>query len=167
MDTIDTAIQQLFREGMSKLAGAVNIVASDGQYGKGGITATAVCSVSDAPPTLLVCVNNGNELNPVIKANQHFSVNLLAEQHQDLANRFAGFDKVSMPERFEKGEWLQMGTGSPILKDSLVSFDCRLAGFQEVGTHTVMFGKVLDLKINSEVEQTPLLYFARNYTSVK
>lgn len=158
--------QNIFRAGMARLAGAVNIVASDGKSGKGGITATAVCSVSDTPPSLLVCVNTGNELNPFIKANQHFSVNLLGTSHELLANRFAGFDKVPMPERFEMGNWETLVTGSPILTNSLVSFDCRLTGFQEIGTHTVMFGEVMDVKIN-ELEVEPLLYFARNYTTVK
>ncbi len=121
-----------------------------GNLERRGITATAVCSVSDAPPSLLVCVNTGNELNPFIKANQHFSVNLLGSSHEQLANRFAGFDKVAMPERFELGDWETLVTGSPILTNSLVSFDCRLTGFQEIGTHTVMFGEVMDVKINEE-----------------
>ncbi|MFT5618881.1 MAG: flavin reductase [Arenicella sp.] len=158
--------QDLFRAGMARLAGAVNIVASDGEFGKGGITATAVCSVSDTPPCLLVCVNTGNGLNSFIKANQHFSVNLLGTSHQELANRFAGFDKVAMSERFEKGDWETLTTGSPILTNSLVSFDCRLTGFQEMGTHTVMFGDVLNVKINEE-QLEPLLYFARKYNTVK
>ena len=156
---------KLFRDGMSKLAGAVTIVATDGEHGKGGITATAVCSVSDTPPTLLVCVNNGNQLNPFIKANQHFSVNILAEHHENLANRFAGLDEVSMEDRFLKGDWSRLITSSPILDDALASFDCRLRGFQEIGTHTVMFGEVLDISLNFKL--SPLLYFQRQYTTTK
>lgn len=154
---------KLFRDGMSKLAGAVTIVATDGDFGKGGITATAVCSVSDAPPTLLVCVNNENQLNPFIKANQHFSVNILTDQHQKLANRFAGLADVSMEDRFLKGNWSRLITGAPILTDSISSFDCRLCGFQEVGTYTVMFGEVLDVRLNYRL--SPLLYFERRYTT--
>lgn len=156
---------KLYRDGMSKLAGAVTIVATDGEFGKGGITATAVCSVSDAPPTLLVCVNNGNQLNPFIKANQHFSINILAEHHIELANRFAGLEEVTMAERFLKGDWLRLITGAPILEDSLASFDCRLRGFQEIGTHTVMFGEVLDIRLNFRLK--PLLYFQRKYTTTQ
>lgn len=161
---MDTSINaKLYRDGMSKLAGAVTIVATDGELGKGGITATAICSVSDSPPTLLVCINNGNQLNPFIKANQHFSVNILNENQKALANRFAGLEEVSMPNRFLKGSWTKLATGSPILDESLVSFDCRLRGFQEIGTHTVMFGEVLDVKIDFQLK--PLLYFQRQYTT--
>ena len=43
----------LFRDGMARLAGAVNVITTDGPKGFAGITATAVCSVTDQPPTLL------------------------------------------------------------------------------------------------------------------
>jgi flavin reductase len=158
-------LQQRFRDGMSQLAGAVTIVATDGPHGRGGITATAVCSVSDAPPTLLVCVNSGSDLNPLLKANQHFSVNVLGAGHEGLSNRFAGYVKgVSMAERLLEGDWAPGGTGSPLLRDALASFDCRLQGFQEVGTHTVMFGEVQAVWLQGEGK--PLLYFRRAYGTV-
>ena len=50
---------KVFREAMSRLGAAVHVITTDGPSGKTGFTATAVCSVSDAPPTLLVCLNRG------------------------------------------------------------------------------------------------------------
>ncbi len=47
-----------FRKAMRHCAGAVALVTvgrEDG--GRTGLTATAVCSLSDDPPSLLVCVN--------------------------------------------------------------------------------------------------------------
>ena len=49
--------RQEFRDAMARLGAAVNIITTDGAAGRGGITATAVCSVTDDPPTLLVCLN--------------------------------------------------------------------------------------------------------------
>ena len=49
-----------FRDGMALLAGAVNVITTDGPHGRAGFTATAVCSVTDQPPTLLVCMNRGS-----------------------------------------------------------------------------------------------------------
>ena len=46
---------QAFRGAMAKLAAAVNVITTDGQHGRAGFTATAVCSVTDQPPMLLVC----------------------------------------------------------------------------------------------------------------
>ena len=39
------------------LSAAVNVVTTDGPAGRHGFTASAVCSVTDNPPTLLVCMN--------------------------------------------------------------------------------------------------------------
>lgn len=53
----DPVSQLAFRDAMSSLAAAVNVITTDGPGGRAGFTATAVCSVTDQPPTLLVCIN--------------------------------------------------------------------------------------------------------------
>ncbi len=45
-----------YRDAMACLGAAVNIVTTDGRAGRAGFTASAVCSVTDNPPTLLVCL---------------------------------------------------------------------------------------------------------------
>lgn len=157
-----TVSSEDYRYGMRKLAGAVTIVTTDGKAGKGGFTATAVCSVSDTPPTLLICINRKNESNPIIKENGLFAVNVLMSQQEDLSRRFAGYDKdVSLVQRFERGTWTTLKTGAPILENSLVSFDCRLVGWQEVATHSVAFGEVIAVKLGENA--APLLYFDASY----
>ena len=147
---------------MSKLAGAVSIVATDGKAGRGGITATAVCSVTDAPPTLLVCVNLDSEANRLIKENDCFSVNLLSQEQEGLSNRFAGFvPNISMADRLLEGDWKTMKTAAPLLSDTLASFDCRISETKEMGSHTVFFGEVLGVTMSSAEE--PLMYFGRGY----
>ncbi len=61
--------QQAFRDAMSRLGAAVNIVTTDGPAGMAGFTASAVCSVTDSPPTLLVCLNRNASVWPVFQAN--------------------------------------------------------------------------------------------------
>lgn len=46
-----------YRSAMSLLTGAVNVVTTTGVSARHGFTASAVCSVTDTPPTLLVCMN--------------------------------------------------------------------------------------------------------------
>lgn len=159
-----TVSKDQFRDGMKLLAGAVTIIATQGDAGKGGLTATAVCSVSDEPPTLLTCINNNNELVEIIKINDFFSVNLLSSAMEAISNRFAGFDKVPMEERFELGSWDFDKTTSPVLEGSLATFCCKVKEMIISGTHTVIFGEIHEVYISEG--QTPLLYFDRNYTSV-
>ncbi len=56
--------QQTFRDAMSCMGAAVNIITTDGPAGRAGFTASAVCSVTDTPPTLLVCLNRGASVWP-------------------------------------------------------------------------------------------------------
>ena len=87
-----------YRQGMSSLAAAVNVVTTKGPEGRAGFTATAVCSVSDNPATLLVCLNRGASVHEVFKNSTHLVINTLTSQHQPISNTFGG--KAPMNERF-------------------------------------------------------------------
>ena len=58
-----------FRGAMARVAGAVHLVTTDGTGGRAGFTASAVCSVSDGPPTLLVCINRSSSAYAAVSAN--------------------------------------------------------------------------------------------------
>src|SRR3981189_718495 len=80
----------LFREAMSRLGAAVHVITTAGPGGKAGATATAVCSVSDAPPTLLMCLNRTAQTNPAVVENGVFCINTLSAAPADIAKIFAG-----------------------------------------------------------------------------
>ena len=80
--------QQAFREAMSRLGAAVHVITTDGPSGKTGFTATAVCSVSDSPPTLLVCLNRGATSMPILRGNGVFCVNTLRAGDELVADTF-------------------------------------------------------------------------------
>ncbi len=46
-----TPDKQTFRDAMACVGAAVNIITTDGPAGMAGFTASAVCSVTDSPPT--------------------------------------------------------------------------------------------------------------------
>ena len=165
MDTTTTIDAKAYREGMRKLAGAVTIITTDGKKGRGGFTATAVCSVSDTPPTLLVCVNETNDQHDTLLENGQFAVNVLREQQDWLSNRFAGFDGTKGEERFQAGEWQEHAQGVPYLKDGLVSFICQVKEVTKMATHSVVFGEVIGV-VGSDHEEG-LLYFNAGYRTLK
>ncbi|ODP34399.1 flavin reductase [Pandoraea sp. ISTKB] len=154
--------RQQFRDGMSRLGAAVNVITSDGPAGKLGFTASAVCSVSDTPPTLLLCMNRSSLQNVPLKQNGVFCVNSLSGHQQHLADTFAGVGALSIPERFEKAEWTTLATGAPILRNAVVSFDCRIKEVSEVGTHSIIIASVLAVGLCSSAAHG-LIYFGRRY----
>ena len=150
-----------YRNGMSLLTAAVNVITTDGTQGKHGFTASAVCSVTDTPPTLLVCVNQTVRSHAQFLDHQVLAVNVLASQHEHISNAFAS-SKFDSEQRFKLGNWTTLQTGSPVLTDALVTFDCEISEVQQVGTHSVLMCRVVAMKKQNE-EQESLVYFNRAY----
>jgi len=141
-DAIATVDPKLFREAMSRLGAAVHVVTTAGPAGKTGFTATAVCSVSDQPATLLVCLNRRSNSAPLLSQNGVFCVNTLGAGESNIADIFAGRSGVHLEERFTVGDWMTLKTGSPVLASAVVAFDCRTIDIKAVASHNVIFGAV-------------------------
>jgi flavin reductase len=150
-----------FRSAMSRLGAAVNLITSDGSAGRHGLTASAVCSVSDDPPTILVCINRRSASNGVLKANGVLCVNVLAARHAALSQRFADRSARGAERFSDENLWSRLSTGSPVLNDASVALDCRIASVSEVGTHSVFFCEVEAVRTADRVEG--LIYFNRAY----
>ncbi|MEH3119967.1 MAG: pyrimidine utilization flavin reductase protein F [Methylorubrum populi] len=151
-----------YRAAMSRLASAVHLITTDGPGGRAGFTASAVCSVSDAPPTLLVCVNRTASAYAALSRNDSLCVSTLGAGHEALASRFGG--RTPMDERFAAGTWRSLRNGAPALADALVSFDCRIVGRHAVGTHDVLYCAVEALAAMGEADA--LLYSERRYRTL-
>ncbi len=152
-----------FRNGMARLAGAVNVVTTDGEAGMAGITATAVCSVTDQPPTLLVCMNRNSHAHPIFVSNGQLCVNVLAADQQEVSSLFAN-RSVTMDERFKRIRWSCLSTGSPLVTDALVNFDCRIVNMHEAGSHSVFLCEVVQV-LHGDAG-AGLVYFDRQYHGV-
>jgi flavin reductase len=150
-----------YREAMSRLGAAVNIITTTGVEGDGGFTASAVCSVTDDPPTLLVCMNRNAKLNAAFKANGILCVNVLAPEHQELSPVFASVGEIPMAERFAMTNWLRLATGAPALESAAAAFDCTIDQITEVGTHSVFFCGVKAVHLGSGT--SGLIYHGRAY----
>jgi flavin reductase len=158
-----TTSRQEFRDAMARLGAAVNIITTDGAAGLGGITATAVCSVTDDPPTLLVCLNRTSPRSALFLANGVLCVNTLAAAQTPISSAFsAPSDKADMASRFAAGTWTRLATGAPVLEGAAASFDCRIAEIMEQGTHSVVFAKVEAVRF-TDMQAGCLMYYARGY----
>ena len=156
--TVDPAA---FREAMSRLGAAVHIITTAGPGGKAGATATAVTSVSDAPPTVLMCLNRRSQTNPAVVENGVFCVNTLGAGEAPIADVFAGRSGVSGSDRFATGDWMVLSTGSPVLASAVIAFDCRIVEVRSVGSHNVFFGAVQEVRLGPA--GPALVYHERAY----
>jgi flavin reductase (DIM6/NTAB) family NADH-FMN oxidoreductase RutF len=154
----------LFRDAMSRMGAAVHIVTSDGPEGRGGFTATAVCSVSDQPPMLLACLNRKSQSTLMFQRNGVLCVNTLGADEEAIATMFAGRTTNSLDERFAMGDWTTLKTGSPVLTTAVVAFDCRIVEVKVVATHNVLIAGVEAIRLGPS--GPALVYHGRAFKRV-
>lgn len=156
---------------MSRLASAVNIITSNGPGGLCGCTASAVCSVSDDPPIVLVCINRTSRNNAILKNNLTLCVNVLRKDQQSLAYEFSR-SGGEMADRFMNGRWSDKMAppetttigeiySLPVLDEALVSLQCRITESSEVGSHTVFYCTVDGISMGEPGD--PLMYYGREF----
>lgn len=164
--TLSPVASQDYRDAMRRFAGAVHIVTTDGNKGKRGLTISACCSLSDTPPTILVCLMRDRGNNRTFIENGRFCLNTLGKHHQSLSDTFGGREGcLSQENRFALAKWQTLKTGAPVLDDALVSFDCRLVHWHEYATHYILIGEVVALK-SSDMDDA-LIYLNRSYHNIK
>ena len=152
-----------FRDGMSRLIGAVTVITTDGPAGQGGFTASAVCSVTDDPPMLLVCMNRNSRQHNVFSSNGVLCVNVLTADQETISRTFSG--AATVHERFQIDRWSVLETGAPALENALVNFDARIVQTIEAGTHSIFLCGIVSVRVEPEVH-SGLAYYARKYHPV-
>ena len=160
-----TTDPRVFREAMAHLSAAVNVITTAGELGRCGVTASAVCSVTDSPPTLLVCLNRTSAMHPVFEGNRSVCVNVLPGEHEELARHFAGMTQVPMDERFAWPIWEDGAAGVPVLRDALVSIEGHIVEMKPVGSHSVMFVEATRIRVRHDGEG--LIYFGRKFHRIE
>ncbi len=144
-----------FRAAMARFPGAVTIVTTGRGQGRRGITATAVCSVTTEPPSLLVCLNRKTGTCSAVAESGCFSVNLWPHDCASLALVFAGASGATGAEKFETGDWSEDGRGLPVLSNAITAFSCDVTDSMVVGSHLIFVGKVVAM---ARAEGASLIY---------
>jgi flavin reductase (DIM6/NTAB) family NADH-FMN oxidoreductase RutF len=121
-----------------------------------------VCSVSAEPPTVLVCINKLATTHAAIAKSAAYCVNVLRAEEWELSTAFSGGQ--SGEARFKSRNWTRLATGSPVLIDALVCFDCRVVKKLAHGTHTIFLGQVEQVLFGQKGK--PLLYSEGQYAKL-
>ena len=153
-----------FKSAMRLLASGVTIVATNWQGERSGLTATAVCSLALTPPRVLASVNMGGQTYELLSKSRCMSVNILAEDHAELARRFAVKRAHLGEDRFAVGDWRERVTGAPVLNDALAGLDCRITEIVPLDTHAILICTVEDVVFGPK--RPPLINFEGAYASL-
>ena len=153
-----------FRDAMASLSAAVNVITTEGEAGRCGITATAVCSVTDSPPSVMVCINANSAMNPVFQGNGKLCINVLNHEQEVMARHFAGMTDMAMEARFNLACWQKGVQGQPVLKGSLASLEGEINQVQAIGSHLVYLVEIKNITLSQQGHG--LIYFKRRFHPV-
>ncbi|AZS49394.1 4-hydroxyphenylacetate 3-monooxygenase, reductase component [Entomomonas moraniae] len=156
--------QKAFRNAMASMAAAVSVVTTNGTAGRSGITATAVCSITDTPPTIMVCINRNSKTNATLKENQYLCVNILSAEQLEIAQHFAGMTEVKMSDRFMLHNWKEGTQQIPVLDGALANLQGKISSMSEMGTHTLFFVELNEIEIRENGNS--LIYFNRAFHEI-
>jgi flavin reductase (DIM6/NTAB) family NADH-FMN oxidoreductase RutF len=140
--------------------GVTVITAAHGQEVR-GMTANAVTSLSLEPLLLLICVDKRTVTHQFLEEAQHFAVNILAEDQEQVSRALASRDSEDARRligyRHHPGH-----TGAPILEDCLAYVECRITEVLQGGDHSIFIGQVEAGEVLRDVP--PLLFFRGKYS---
>jgi flavin reductase (DIM6/NTAB) family NADH-FMN oxidoreductase RutF len=147
-----------FRAVMAQLASGVTVImVSDPATGQPrGMTASAVMSVSLAPPLVVVSVRRQAHLHDALARAGAYSVTVLGEHQEAQACRFAGLPagERDEPPAFREAD------GVPVLSGGLAWLVARITAAHPAGDHTLFVGKVTGL--GADQPRDPPLAFHRS-----
>ena len=150
---------QTFREAMSALAAPIAVVTLQDEAGRWrGFTAASVTSASLDPPLLTVGVSRTSSCHAALVVAPGFVVNVLGDQHREVAMRFA----THGVDRFAAGDFKNWpGSELPCLPDANVLYRCVTTDVIPVGDHDLMVGALTEVSWGNPGE--PLLWYRRGF----
>ncbi|MFR9800621.1 flavin reductase family protein, partial [Streptomyces sp. MS06] len=146
-----------FREAMASYPSGVTLVTTTDEQGVWrGFTATSFCSLSVAPPLVLVCLAKTAQCHAAFQTAGSWVVQVLPSRRADLATRFAtrGADK------FGQGEFEANAQGHPVFEEAAAVLECDAYVRHDVADHTILVGRVRDVRLRDD---PPAVYFRRGF----
>lgn len=148
------------RQAMRAWASGVTVVTASHAGEQHGMTVSSFTSVALEPPLIIIALQNGSRTHELVSQSKAFAVTILAEDQQELSDRFAG----QMPDEEERLAGIETETlvsGAPFIKSGLAYLDCRVTQAVPIGTNTLFLAEVVAAR--SKGEGQPLVYHDRQY----
>jgi len=150
----------LYRQVMGNWGTGITVVTTKDNNGSPyGLTVSSFTSVSMNPILVLVCLDDRLSGLQYFKDSMKFGVSILSEAQEQVSRLFAKKDTMRSPELYFEGE-----TGEPLIRDSLVTLECKTVATYSGGDHTIFLGEVVAAELHGAMQGAkPLLYFRGKY----
>jgi flavin reductase (DIM6/NTAB) family NADH-FMN oxidoreductase RutF len=153
--TID---KRKLRDAFGGFATGVCIVTVAPAYGVPiGMTINSFSSVSLEPPLVLWSIQYTSECFDIFNAADKFAINVLSAEQETHSNFYSKKGQHALfTEHYRPGR-----TGSPVFRDALANFECRVWARYAGGDHLIIVGEVLE--VTTRPSGRPLLFYKGKY----
>lgn len=143
-----------------KISYGLYIISSKSGDKFNGQIANTVNQVTATPEQIAIALNKENLTHDYILESKVFSASVLTtEAPMSLIGQF-GFKSGREIDKFNNVEYRIGKTGSPIVTEhSLAFLEAELVNSMDVGTHTIMVGKVIDADVLNDLEPMTYAYY--------
>jgi 3-hydroxy-9,10-secoandrosta-1,3,5(10)-triene-9,17-dione monooxygenase reductase component len=158
-----------FREVLGHFATGVTVVTGVEAGSPLGFTCQSLASLSLDPALLVIAPARGSRSWPRIRASGGFCVNVLAQDQESVARRFAR----SGGSKFAGLAWWLSDRGRPVIEGVLAYIDCDLLEVHDGGDHELVIGSVRELSAEGSrvpdstglraQPRSPLLFYRGSY----
>jgi flavin reductase (DIM6/NTAB) family NADH-FMN oxidoreductase RutF len=145
------------RDVLGHFATGIVVITAVGPDGPVGFTCQSFASLSLEPPLVSFSPARTSSTWPRIRTIGRFCVNVLAGHQERISNAFAR----SGTDKFAGIAWTPSPAGAPVLDGVCAWVDCSLSAEHEGGDHTIVVGRVHDLRADEAA--TPLLFHRGGY----
>ena len=151
-----------FRDALGSFATGVCVVTVVPAQGAPiGMTVNSFASVSLEPPLVLWSIQYTSECFEVFNAAERFAINVLSTEQEGHSNVYSKRGEHTL----DAGHFTLGRTGSPILRESLTCFECRMWARYAGGDHLIIVGEVLDFTTRPTGQ--PLLFHKGRYAHIR
>jgi flavin reductase (DIM6/NTAB) family NADH-FMN oxidoreductase RutF len=141
------------------LAHGVNVVSAQHQGRLGGLAVAWATQVGR--DRILICVGKQSATRELILASQAFGLSVLTREQVDVARHFGRRSSRDV-DKFADVGYHTAGTGSPLLDECALAFDCHVEAVYDLGTQKLIVGRILTAERLSQ-EYELLIYREEDY----
>jgi flavin reductase (DIM6/NTAB) family NADH-FMN oxidoreductase RutF len=161
MTSVQVDLKQHFQDAFGRVAATVGIIGVCDESGNvHGMTATAISSLSNDPPSLIVLVNHENQTFRTIYERKRFSVSFLSAGAEELAHKLARPGQSKLIDAIHLDH--PTGWPMPAVRDATATLVCDLDDCIPQFTHRILVGRITHVR-TSEGPADPLLYLQRRF----
>lgn len=129
-----------------------------------GYIGNTVFQVTSEPSQIAISSHKKNASTEKILQSKIFSISVLGKNASTSLIGEFGFMSGTDIDKFRNVKTKTAKTGAPIVLDSAVAwFDCKVVATQDVGSHILIIGEVLDSEVVSDEEPLTYAYYREKY----